>query len=217
MELIIRELGRVDYKTCFEAMKNFTQGRHGQTVDECWIVQHNPVYTLGQKGKKAHILDAKNIPIIQSDRGGQVTYHGPGQWVFYLMMDLKRKNIGIRQFVSNMEQSVIDLLALRGIKASANPDAPGVYVDDAKVAALGLRIKHGYAYHGVSLNVDMDLDPFNWINPCGYKGLKVINTIELNAELTQTVTKVALTKQIMKHFEIDKVSVTKELPEAWNE
>jgi lipoyl(octanoyl) transferase len=198
-------------------MQNFTLGRHGQTVDECWIVQHNPVYTLGQAGKKAHILDAKTIPIIQSDRGGQVTYHGPGQWVFYLMMDLKRKNMGIRQFVSKLEQSVIDLLALRDIKASANPDAPGVYVDGAKVAALGLRIKRRYTYHGISLNVDMDLDPFNWINPCGYKGLKVINTTELNAELTQKVTKVALIKQIMKHFEIDKVSVTKELPEAWSE
>ena len=143
------------------------------TADEVWILQHHPVYTLGFNGKAEHILDAGDIPVLPSDRGGQVTYHGPGHWVFYVLMDLRRRGWGVRQLVQMLEQSVIDLLASEGVEAQRRNAAPGVYIDDAKIAALGLRIRSGYSYHGLSLNVDMDLAPFARINPCGYADMAV--------------------------------------------
>ena len=217
MELIVRELGKVDYQQCWQAMHDFTLARHGQTLDECWIVQHDPVYTLGQAAKKEHILNAHDIPVIQTDRGGQVTYHAPGQWVFYLLVDLKRHDLGVRQFVSKMENAVIAMLEEYEIKANADPKAPGVYVDGAKIAALGMRIKRRCSYHGLSVNVNMDLTPFNWINPCGYKGLKVINTRQLNSKLDLNRVKVAMLKQLIKQFSVSRIKPQRQLPETWPE
>lgn len=154
-------------------MKKFTDERSAETEDELWLVEHPPVFTLGQAGKREHILNPGDIAIVQSDRGGQVTYHGPGQLVGYLLIDLRRRRLGVRDLVSGIENALIDFLASQGIVAQARKEAPGVYVGAAKIAALGLRIRKGRSYHGFSLNVDMDLEPFTRINPCGYEGLEV--------------------------------------------
>lgn len=171
--ITIRQLGRQDYQLIWKRMQDFTQQRAADSVDEIWITEHPPVYTLGLNGKAEHILDAGNIPVIQVDRGGQVSYHGPGQLVVYTLLDLKRLGFGVRDLVTQIEQAVIVTLAGYGIDANARADAPGVYVNDSKIAALGLRIRHGCSYHGLSLNLDMDLAPFHGINPCGHKGMKV--------------------------------------------
>lgn len=184
MDIVVKRLGRVDYAPTFQAMQDFTAARTEETVDELWIVEHPPVYTLGQAGKPEHILRDVGIPLVKIDRGGQVTYHGPGQVVIYLLLDLARLKIKVRELVTAIEQAVIDLLAEHGVTAERRDGAPGVYVGDAKVAALGLRIRNGCSYHGVSLNVDMDLYPFTAINPCGYAGLKVIQTRDLNIPLS---------------------------------
>lgn len=178
MHIIVRDLGLSDYEEVFSAMKDFTAQRNKETTDELWLTQHNPVFTQGQAGKKEHILNQGNIPIVQSDRGGQVTYHGPGQLVIYLLIDIKRRKIGVRQMVSLIEDSVIELLARFQITALAKSDAPGVYIDNKKIASLGLRVRNGRTYHGVSLNIDMDLSPFQFINPCGYQGLQMTQLIE---------------------------------------
>ena len=170
--LLVRRPGRVDYEAAWEAMRTFTSGREADTPDEIWLVEHPPVYTLGQAGKPEHLLRAGDIPLVKTDRGGQITYHGPGQLVAYLLIDLARRGLKVRQLVSVMEQALIDCLAEYGITAERVAGAPGVYVDGAKIAALGLRVRNGRSYHGLSLNVDMDLTPFSWINPCGYEGLK---------------------------------------------
>ena len=184
MDLVVKRLGRVDYEPTFQAMQEFTAKRTTETADELWIVEHPPIYTLGQAGKPEHILRDVGIPLVQIDRGGQVTYHGPGQVVIYLLLDLPRLKIKVRELVTAIEQAVIDLLAGYGVTAERRDGAPGVYVGDAKIAALGLRIRNGCSYHGVSLNVDMDLSPFAAINPCGYAGLQVIQTKDLNIPLT---------------------------------
>ena len=171
--LLVRRLGRRDYLPVWQAMQHFTQQRSHDTLDEIWLVEHPPVFTLGLNGKQHHVLNAGDIPLVQTDRGGQVTYHGPGQLVVYLLFDLKRHGLGVRSLVSLIEQSIIDLLTSYNIDAEARQDAPGVYVAGAKLAALGLRIKQGCSYHGLSLNIDMDLEPFSRINPCGYEGLAV--------------------------------------------
>jgi len=165
-------------------MLDFTASRTAETPDEIWIVEHPPVYTLGQAGKPEHILKDVGIPVVKIDRGGQVTYHGPGQVVIYLLLDLARLKTKVRELVTAIEQAVIDLLAGHGLTAERRDGAPGVYVGDAKIAALGLRIRNGCSYHGVSLNVDMDLSPFAAINPCGYAGLKVVQTKDFNIPLT---------------------------------
>lgn len=154
-------------------MQDFTNARQKDTEDEIWILSHPAVYTLGKNGKPEHVLNRGNIPLINSDRGGQVTYHGPGQIVVYTLLDLNRLKIGVRELVSIIEQTLIDLLADYGVNSSARPDAPGVYVNDAKIAALGLRVRRGCSFHGLALNVDIDLEPFSRINPCGYEGLEV--------------------------------------------
>lgn len=154
-------------------MREFTDGRDATTVDELWFLQHPPVFTQGQAGKSEHLLAPGDIPVVQVDRGGQVTYHGPGQWVAYLLLDLRRRGLGVRALVDLIEAAVIETLAHYGVAGAADPAAPGVYVDGAKIAALGLRIRRGCSYHGVALNVDMDLEPFERINPCGYAGLRV--------------------------------------------
>lgn len=178
-DLIVRYLGRRDYEPVWQAMKNFTAIRNNGTQDELWIVEHSPVFTQGQSGKPEHVLFPGDIPVIQVDRGGQVTYHGPGQLVFYFLMDVRRKKIGPRAVVSALETAVIEMLAGYGIGAQNKLDAPGVYVNGAKIASLGLRFRRMCSYHGLSLNVDMDLKPFNRINPCGYAGLNVVDMASL--------------------------------------
>lgn len=184
MNLLVKRLGRVEYEPTWQAMLAFTASRQPATPDELWLVEHPPVYTLGQAGKPEHILRDVGIPIVKIDRGGQVTYHGPGQVVIYLLLDLTRLKIKVRELVTAIEQAVINFLAAHGIAAERQAGAPGVYVGEAKIAALGLKIKNGCCYHGLSLNVDMDLSPFTAINPCGYAGLKVIQTTDLNVPLT---------------------------------
>ncbi|MCW9023476.1 MAG: lipoyl(octanoyl) transferase LipB [Gammaproteobacteria bacterium] len=171
--LIVQERGLCDYEPIWHEMQDFNASRTASTQDELWIVEHPPVFTLGLNGKTEHILNAGDIPVIPVDRGGQVTYHGPGQIVIYPLIDIKRRKTGVRELVTILEKSVIQLLSDYGINASNRKDAPGVYVNDAKIAALGLRIKRGGSYHGLSLNVDMDLEPFSRINPCGYEGMAV--------------------------------------------
>lgn len=171
--LIVRSLGQQPYLHIWQAMKDFTNSRDSTTADECWLLEHEAVFTQGQAGKAEHILQHSTIPIVQCDRGGQVTYHGPGQLMAYWLVDIKRKKIGVRDFVSMMEQAVIAVLADYGINATLKEGAPGVYVDGAKISSLGLRVRKGCTYHGLALNVDMDLSPFLQINPCGYQGMAV--------------------------------------------
>ncbi len=178
-ELIVRYLGLVEYQPTLEAMRKLTAERDADTPDEIWLLQHRPVFTQGQAGKAEHILAAGDIPVIQVERGGQVTYHGPGQLVGYLMLDLRRLGLGVRDLVTAMEQSLVDLLASYGVQAAPRPDAPGVYVGEAKIASLGLRVRRGCSFHGLALNVDMDLQPFQRINPCGYSGLQMTQLSDL--------------------------------------
>jgi len=175
----IINLGRQPYVPVWRAMQQYTAARDEGSVDQFWLVEHDPVFTQGQAGKAEHLLMPGDIPVVQVDRGGQVTYHGPGQQVLYFLLDLKRKKLGVRQLVTSIEQSVINLLAGYGITAAARPDAPGVYVDERKICSLGLKIKHGRSYHGLALNVNMDLQPFKRINPCGYAGLEVTQISDL--------------------------------------
>ncbi|MGD8484381.1 MAG: lipoyl(octanoyl) transferase LipB [Thioalkalispiraceae bacterium] len=178
-KLHIRHLGRQDYEPVWREMQRFTAERDETTADELWLVEHPPVFTLGLNGKTHHLLNPGDIPVLKVDRGGQVTYHGPGQIVLYCLLDLQRLGTGVQQLVQHIEQAIINLLANYGISANGRRDAPGVYVKGAKIAALGLRIKHGRSYHGLALNVDMDLEPFGRINPCGYADMAVTQVIDL--------------------------------------
>lgn len=182
--LLLRRLGQCEYRLVFDAMRAFTAARHSQTPDELWWVEHPPVFTQGLAGKAEHLLRPGEIPVVQADRGGQITYHGPGQLVVYCLLNVRRLGLGPRALVTVLEQSVIEWLADQGITARARPDAPGVYVAEAKVASLGLRIRQGHSYHGLSLNLDMDLEPFNRINPCGYPGLRMTQLRDLGVEVT---------------------------------
>lgn len=197
----VKRLGRVDYIPTFAAMQEFTARRTPETTDELWIVEHPSVYTLGQAGKPEHILRDVGIPLVKIDRGGQITYHGPGQVVIYLLLDLARRKLKIRELVSAIEQAVIDLLAEYSITAERHDGAPGVYVGAAKIAALGLRIRNGCSYHGVSLNVDMDLTPFAAINPCGYPGLPIIQTRDLNIPLTTDEAGECLAQHLLRQLD----------------
>jgi len=179
----IKHLGRVDYEPTWRAMQAFTAGRGADTPDEFWLVEHPPVFTLGQAGKHEHVLADIGIPVVAIDRGGQVTYHGPGQVVIYVLLDLKRRGYGVKELVNRLEQAVIDLLADFDVAGERLPGAPGIYVKGAKIAALGLRIKHGCSYHGLALNVAMDLAPYAAINPCGYAGMAVTQTRDLGIGL----------------------------------
>ncbi len=171
--VIIRRLGLCDYEPVWRDMQAFTQARTADTPDQLWLVEHPPVYTFGLNAKPEHLLDPGDIPVVRCDRGGQVTYHGPGQVVVYCLIDLRRLGLGVKPFVQKLEQSIIDLLADDGVAAERQAGAPGVYVNGAKIAALGLRITRGASYHGIALNVDMNLEPFARINPCGYPGMAV--------------------------------------------
>ena len=207
-ELKVRQLGLSDYESVWQQMQDFTQSRDENTTDEIWVVEHPPVFTLGRNGKPEHILQKSNIPIVKVDRGGQVTYHGPGQLVIYLLLDLHRRKLGIRKLVSLIVDCIVELLAQYGLKANSDPKAPGVYVDGKKIAALGLRVSKGRTTHGLSLNVDMDLAPFSYINPCGYKGLEVIQTS--NMGISDDMKTLADKLQLMLLDQIQKVSENSE-------
>jgi lipoyl(octanoyl) transferase len=197
MPLIVRELGLRPYEQVWHDMQLFTDQRSETTADELWLLQHSPVFTLGKNGRPDHILDAQDIPVIKSDRGGQVTYHGPGQVIVYTLLDLNRRHIGVRELVTRIENSVIDLLEDYDIRANARKDAPGVYVNDRKIAALGLRVRKGCSFHGLALNVDMDLEPFSRINPCGYQGLEVTQL----SELADVADFNAVEKRLLSHLQ----------------
>ncbi|MDO9596471.1 MAG: lipoyl(octanoyl) transferase LipB [Azoarcus sp.] len=183
--LMVKRLGRVDYEPALEAMRLFTAERTRDTPDEIWLLEHPPVYTLGQAGRPEHLLNNDaGIPLVKIDRGGQITYHGPGQLVVYLLLDLPRRRLKVRELVNLMEQAIIDTLADYGLAAVRKDGAPGVYIDGAKIAALGLRVKSGCSYHGLCLNVDADLTPFLSINPCGYEGLKTIRMRDFGIDET---------------------------------
>jgi len=197
----IVQLGYQPYEAILDNMRAFTRQRELDTLDEFWITEHPPVFTQGQAGKPEHILDAKSIPIVQSDRGGQVTYHGPGQLILYLLLDIKRKQIGIRRLIQAIEQSIIDLLAEYGIAAMALQKSPGVYVEGAKIASLGLRIRKGCSYHGLSLNVDMDLAPFSNIHPCGYPNLQVTQLRNFTKPPPLQILSIQLAYHLARHLQ----------------
>jgi lipoyl(octanoyl) transferase len=171
--VLVKNLGLQPYQDVWEKMRDFTHNRQPDTLSEIWMLQHTPVFTLGQAGKPEHVLNQGAIPLVQTDRGGQVTYHGPGQLILYTLLNLHEFNVGVRSLVETLENAVIDFLDTLDIKSNASRDAPGVYVDGKKIAALGLKIRKGNSYHGLSFNIDMDLSPFRQINPCGYQGLEV--------------------------------------------
>lgn len=185
-QLQVVQLGRVDYASTWHAMQDYTNQRDSTSADQLWLVEHPRVFTLGQAGRSEHVIAPGDIPVIHVDRGGQVTYHGPGQQVLYILVDLKRLGMGVRQLVTHMEQSVVELLADYDITAQSRSDAPGVYVAGRKIASLGLKVRHGRTFHGLALNVDMDLEPFLRINPCGYAGLEMTQCKDLGGPKTLT-------------------------------
>ena len=196
--MIIRDLGLSDYEAVFQDMQAFTAARHADTPDEIWLTEHHPVFTQGQAGKAEHLLAPGDIPVVQSDRGGQVTYHGPGQITAYLMFDLRRLGLGVRNLVTGIEEAMVDTLAQYDIQAAPRADAPGVYIGDDKIGSLGLRVRRGCSYHGLSLNVDMDLEPFSRINPCGLFGIQVThmaNSLSVSLEEVQRQLITSLLKQ----------------------
>ena len=184
VQAVVRSLGRLEYVPAWQAMQAYTAARGSAGADELWVLEHPAVYTLGQAGRSEHLLAANDIPLVRCDRGGQITYHGPGQAVVYALIDLRRRGYGVRELVHRIEQAVVDLLGDFAIAGERRPGAPGVYVAGAKIAALGLRVRHGCTYHGVALNVDGDLAPFAAINPCGYPGLPVTRLLDLGVTLS---------------------------------
>ncbi|GEA61766.1 lipoyl(octanoyl) transferase LipB [Vibrio comitans] len=180
--LEIHHLGRQDYEPIWQRMHRFTDERDENTVDQVWIVEHNPVFTQGQAGKEEHLLNTGDIPVVKSDRGGQVTYHGPGQMVVYFLLNLRRRGLGVRELVTHIENTVVQTLAKLGIESAARPDAPGVYVEGKKICSLGLRIRKGCSFHGLALNIDMDLSPFLRINPCGYAGMEMVQVADFTTD-----------------------------------
>lgn len=197
-ETVVRRLGRVEYEPAWRAMQDFTARRDAATPDELWLLEHPPVFTQGQAGKSEHLIAPTAIPVVPIDRGGQITYHGPGQLVAYVLVDLKRRGYGVRELVTRLEAAVIALLAGHDVAAERRAGAPGVYVGGAKIAALGLRVKQGRTYHGLALNVDMDLGPFALINPCGYPGLAVTQCRDVGVELSMAQAEQALTDALRR-------------------
>lgn len=203
--MIIRELGRADYQATWDQMRAFTDARTPDTQDELWICEHAPVFTQGIAGKPEHLLfNPTNIPVVKTDRGGQITYHGPGQAMVYILFNLKRAGYGVRELVMRIENAVIALLAARGVEAYGKRDAPGVYVrlgrQEAKIAALGLKVRNGHTYHGLAFNVNMDLNPFSAINPCGYEGLRVTHLHELGVDLSPGAAGVSLAEELQRQL-----------------
>lgn len=194
--LLVRQLGQRDWQPISDAMHRFTDQRDSDTPDEVWLVEHNPVFTQGQAGKAEHLLMPGDIPVVQSDRGGQITYHGPGQQVMYVLIDVKRRKLGVRQLVTALEETVVATLADYGVSAHARPDAPGVYVGEEKICSLGLRIRKGCSFHGLALNVAMDLAPFLRINPCGYAGMRMTQL----GQFQPGVTTADVQPRLVQHF-----------------
>lgn len=199
-DLRIRQLGRQPYEPVWHAMQQFTDDRDDNTVDELWLLEHEPVFTQGQAGKAEHILLPGDIPVVQVDRGGQVTYHGPGQLVVYFLLDIRRRKLGVRQLVTAIEDTIVAAMARYGVSAAARPDAPGVYVDGAKLCSLGLRIRKGCSFHGLALNVAMDLAPFARINPCGYAGMQMIQSADLGGPQSVTEAATVVTELFVKQL-----------------
>lgn len=199
-ECIVRDLGRQPYEPVWRAMQRFTDARGDDTPDELWLVEHDSVFTLGQAGKPEHVLLPGDIPVVHVDRGGQVTFHGPGQIVAYPLLDLRRLKIGVREYVQRIEQAMIDTLADWNIGAVRRDGAPGVYVDDAKIAALGIRVRRGCTFHGLAFNVAMDLEPFARINPCGYAGLRVTSMLDLGGPSSVSAVKPLLLEHLAEQF-----------------
>ena len=197
---VIRTLGRTEFETTWRAMQDFTVKRTTETPDEFWITEHPPVYTLGLNRNGVRMPSRDDITVVNTDRGGKITYHGPGQVIIYVLIDLKRKGLNVRQLVSALEGSVVNLLSEFNVHGLARADAPGVYVQDKKIASVGLRLKKECCYHGISLNVDMDLTPFDAIDPCGYRGLEVTQLKDLGADLTQTEAASKLLKYLTKEL-----------------
>ncbi|EKO3590075.1 MAG: lipoyl(octanoyl) transferase LipB [Vibrio metschnikovii] len=210
--LVIRRLGRQDYLPVWQAMHQFTDQRDEQTADEIWLVEHHPVFTQGQTGKAEHLLNPGNIPVVQSDRGGQVTYHGPGQLVVYVLINLRRKKLGVRELVTRIEQLVIDTLKTYHIDSAARPDAPGVYVDGKKICSLGLRIRKGCSFHGLALNVNMDLSPFLRINPCGYQGMEMVQVCDLGGPDNLPEIEQQMIQELVRLFGYQQVEFSTEAP-----
>lgn len=204
--LIIRQLPNSDYTSVWQAMKDFTDARDESVADELWLVEHFPVFTQGQAGKAEHLLMPGDIPVVKSDRGGQITYHGPGQQVIYFLINLRRRKMGIRQLVSLIENGIIASLADYGIDAQAKPEAPGVYIDGKKIASLGLRVRKGCSFHGLALNVNMNLEPFLRINPCGYAGLEMVQTADINGPTTVNEAGQSLIKHLSQLLEASELS-----------
>ena len=209
---LVRDLGRQPYLPVWRAMQRFTDTRTEATPDEIWLVEHGPVFTLGQAGKPEHVLAAGDIPVIHVDRGGQVTYHGPGQIVAYPLFDLKRMKVGVREYVRRIEQSIIDTAAEWNIHAERRDGAPGVYVAGAKVAALGIRVRRGSTFHGLAFNIGMDLEPFRRINPCGYQGLQVTSLSDLGGPSGMDAVKPVLLGHLAQQFALE-LKTRAELPD----
>lgn len=215
-QLVVKRLGRQDYKPVWKAMHEFTDQRTDDTPDEVWLVEHNPVFTQGQAGKAEHLVSTGDIPVVQSDRGGQVTYHGPGQLVAYFLINLRRKKLGVRDLVTHIENLVINTLKAYNIDSAARPDAPGVYVDGKKICSLGLRIRKGCSFHGLALNVNMDLGPFLRINPCGYEGMEMVQVSQVGGpEDIETVEK-QLIQELVTLLDYEQVDFSTEAPSQGN-
>ncbi|MCB5357612.1 lipoyl(octanoyl) transferase LipB [Vibrio lentus] len=206
-KLIVKKLGRQDYEPVWKDMHKFTDERTEEDVDQVWLVEHNPVFTQGQAGKAEHVLNAGDIPVIQSDRGGQVTYHGPGQLVAYFLINIRRKKFGVRDLVTHIENLVINTLKAYNINSTARPDAPGVYVDGKKICSLGLRIRRGCSFHGLALNVDMDLSPFLRINPCGYQGMEMAQVSQLGGPSELESVEQQLIQELVELLGYDQVDI----------
>ncbi|MEQ3513059.1 lipoyl(octanoyl) transferase LipB [Pseudoalteromonas sp. BZB3] len=203
--VIVRQLGLQSYQPIWQKMQDFTDTRDDNSPDEIWFVEHEPVFTQGQAGKAEHVLAPGDIPVIQVDRGGQVTYHGPGQQMMYVLFNLRRLKIGVRELVTWLEECIVDMLQEYDINAYAKPDAPGVYVDDSKIASLGLRVRRGCSFHGLALNVNMDMSPFMRINPCGYAGMNMVQTSELNGPSQLDEVAQGLVKHMLKRLNAEHV------------
>ncbi|MEE3880275.1 lipoyl(octanoyl) transferase LipB [Vibrio natriegens] len=215
-QLVVKRLGRQDYEPVWKAMHEFTDQRTEETPDEVWLVEHNPVFTQGQAGKAEHLINTGDIPVVQSDRGGQVTYHGPGQLVAYFLINLRRKKLGVRDLVTSIENLVINTLKAYNIDSAARPDAPGVYVDSKKICSLGLRIRKGCSFHGLALNVNMDLTPFLRINPCGYQGMEMVQVSQFGGPDDVEAVEKQLIEELVTLLDYEQVEFSTEAPSQGN-
>ncbi len=215
-QLVVKRLGRQDYEPVWKAMHEFTDQRTDDTPDEVWLVEHNPVFTQGQAGKAEHLINTGDIPVVQSDRGGQVTYHGPGQLVAYFLINLRRKKLGVRDLVTHIENLVINTLKAYNIDSAARPDAPGVYVDGKKICSLGLRIRKGCSFHGLALNVNMDLGPFLRINPCGYEGMEMVQVSQVGGPEGIEAVEKQLIQELVTLLDYEQVDFSTEAPSQGN-